>query len=172
MDHFYNFQHVCAALLLIVRLGDIGVDYLVGLGRRIGPYEWIANLYCLVPYYSVDFGIVLLFPFFMLSISRFRIVWCERVEGRQECLDRAIRVAVRARLGESIVLILMESFFWALCGWSLVYFCSTFTEDYVSWFGIGILVWSGITGLHGLRTFIRHRRLGLKTIGSLERVML
>jgi len=161
-----HFTHVLCFLILLGRLGDIVSTWMLTpnlklegnlVVKRLGwPVALASLLLCLVPYFSISFGIVVLVPSLLVSASNIGKIWLIRGVGEDEFADLLLKVAGRGKLSHALVAILSAAFFIVLAGLVLWYLYPGTRDGWGFWFGIGIMLYGVIIALHGS---LHYRRL-------------
>ena len=145
MTHYPPITHLVAFLLLLARLGDVGSTWLATpklkleanpvVRRFRWPYAWLTVLVALLPYYSVQLGIILLVASLLVCASNFSKLWLMRAMGEAEYHAFVTRVAARAHLPSSLFFILMPSLCVAIIGLLLLHFYPDPDGDWGYYFG-------------------------------------
>ena len=154
-----KFTHVLCFLILLGRLGDIVSTRMLTpnlklegnlLVKRLGwPVALASLLLCLVPYFSISFGIVVLVPSLLVSASNIGKIWLIRGVGEDEFADLLLKVARRGKLSHALVAVLSGALFIVLAGLVLWYLYPGTRDGWGFWFGIGIMLYGVIILLHG-----------------------
>ncbi len=156
---YRHLNHVIAALLFVSRLGDIGSTYLITptlrleanpIVRRLGWRFAIATLaVCVVPYFSVPLGVMMLVPSLMISASNSARVWMARTLGEMETKALMVGIAGRSRLSHALAAVLASAAFSALLGVVVLLFYPDAGEDWGFWIGAGIIVYAASIAIYG-----------------------
>src|SRR5687767_4126428 len=104
---YINIEHVLCGLILLGRVGDIVSTRLITpklkleanlLAKKLGwPFGILTLLVCLLPYYSLPAGIVVLVPSLMVSSSNIAKIWVVRAYGEDEFMQRQLQLAARSK---------------------------------------------------------------------------
>ena len=168
MDNYQYVDHVIAFLLLIARIGDIGSTYLVTprlkleanpIVRRLGwPFALLTILICLAPYWSVPGGIILLVVSLLVSASNSSKIWFIRTMGEEEYYQLVLNLTARAKLGSSLLFLLLPAFFMGLLGGTVIFLYPDPNYFWGYYFGEGVLVYAAVIAIYSPLTFLRLRR--------------
>jgi SAM-dependent methyltransferase len=154
-----NFVHVLCFLILVGRLGDIVSTRMLTptlklegnlLVRRLGwRFALGSLLLCLVPYFTIEFGIVVLVPSLLVSASNIGKIWLIRGIGEDEFADLVLKLARRGKLSHALGAVLSAALFVILAGLVLWYLYPGTRDGWGFWFGMGIMFYGAIILLHG-----------------------
>jgi SAM-dependent methyltransferase len=154
-----NLKHVLCFLILLGRLGDIVSTRMLTpnlkleanlVVRRLGWRVALGSLLlCLVPYFTISFGIVVLVPSLLVSASNIGKIWLIRGIGEDEFEKLLMKVAGRGKLSHALGAVLSSALFIVLAGLILWYLSSDAGEGWGFWFGMGIIFYGLIISLHG-----------------------
>ena len=155
---YNNLDHVLCGLLLISRLGDVISTYLVSptlkleanpIVKRLGwKFALLTILVCVVPYWSLPMGLMMLVPFLMVSASNIGKIWFIRTYGESEYLELVRSVARKGSMRGSLLGTWASAAFIALQGSVLIFFYPN-QDQWAFWFGCGILLYALIIALWG-----------------------
>ncbi len=161
-DHL---DHVLALLILISRLGDIGSTYLVTptlrleanpIVRRLGWRFAIATLaMCVVPYVSMELGVMFLVPSLLVSASNSARIWMARTLGEAEYWALLMRLARQSRLTYALAGVCASAGFVILTGLVVLLFYPNPSNDWAFWIGAGIINYGAVIAIHGSLAFVR-----------------
>ncbi len=170
MDEHQSLKLILAVLIFIARLGDIGSTYLVSpkltlesnpVVRRLRwPYAGLTTLVCILPYWSLGAGIVVLVASLLVSASNSSKIWLARAMGETEYLAMMLRMAARAQPGPSLVFSLMPALFMAILAAAVMLFYPNPDTDLGYYVGLGILGYALVVAIYGPTTFLRYRKAG------------
>lgn len=157
-------QHLLFALLLIGRLGDVISTWLASpslklesnpIARRL-RWPWIVGSLglCVVPYFSVELGIVLTVVSLWVSADNISRLWLIRSIGEAEMAELVQRAAANSTLSAAMIVVIAKATFIAMMGMLLCFFSWQFYPTWSFWFGIGILAYGGINLLMGTSHFV------------------
>lgn len=161
----FGFENLLCVLILVSRIGDIGSTYLVTpnllleanpIVRKFGwPFAFVTLLVCLIPYYSVEMGVVILVPSLLVSASNAGKIWFVRAYGEREYCDLIVRLARTSKLSHALAATLGSAFFVALAGGVLLFLSPDPETNGGYWFALGILCYAFIMAFYGCLSFIK-----------------
>jgi hypothetical protein len=163
-----NLEHLIAFLLLIARLGDIGSTWLVTptLKLESNPivrrFRWryaaLTVFACLIPYWSVPFGVAVLVASLLVSASNSSRIWFVRAMGEDRYAELVTDVARHVRPWPAIGFILLAPLFLCLLGFTQVYFYPDPEADWGYYFALGIFAYAFALAVYGPLSFLRLRK--------------
>ena len=170
MDESHSFRLILAALILISRLADIGSTYLVSPGLQLEsnpvvrrwkwPYAFLTLSVCVLPYWSVGAGIVVMVASLLVAASNSSKILLSRTLGESEYRALLVATAARAELIPGLIFTLLPALFMAILGWAVMYFYPTPETDLGYYVGLGILGYAMVVAIYGPLTFLRNRSAG------------
>lgn len=173
MDEHQSLKLILAALIFIARLGDIGSTFLVSpelhlesnpvMRRLRWPFAGLTTLVCVLPYWSIGAGIIVLVASLLVSASNSGKIWLARAMGETEYLALMVRMAARAKPGPSLVFSLMPSFFMGILALTVMFLYPNPDTDLGYYIGMGILGYALVVAIYGPTTFLRYRKAGQAT---------
>jgi hypothetical protein len=159
---------ILAILILIARIGDIGSTYLVSPGlhlesnpvvRRLRwPFACLTLLVCVLPYWSVGTGIVVLVASLLVSASNSTKIWLARALGEKEYLELLTRMAARAKPVPSLIFSVMPALFMGILALTIMFLYPNPDTDLGYYVGLGILAYALVVAIYGPTTFLRYRK--------------
>lgn len=160
-----NIEHVLCALLLIGRLGDV-ISTRLGtptlrlesnpIARRFGWGFIVATIgFCVVPYFSIELGIIITVMSLWVSADNIGRVWLLRSIGEPEYAEFVQRAVDRGTLSTALLMVFAKALFILAMGLLLCLLSYRFEPAWTYWFGIGIIAY-GLTNLWmGAAHFVR-----------------
>ena len=152
-------EHVLCGLILLSRIGDIGTTFLVTpnleleanpIMRRLGwRFALLTLSACLVPYFNVDMGIMILVPFLMVSAGNASKIWIARTMGERPYKKFLLDIAARSRRRDALAGLALSAFFVVLLGCVLMLFYPDPADGPAFWFGAGIVLYGLAMIFHG-----------------------
>lgn len=161
----FRLEHLLCFLILVSRIGDIGSTYLVTpnllleanpIMRKLGwPFAFVTLLVCLIPYYSVEMGVVILVPSLLVSSSNAAKIWFVRAYGEREYRDLIVRLVRTSKLSHALGATLGSAFFVGLAGGVLLLLSPDPEKGCGYWFAMGILCYAFVVAFYGSLSFIQ-----------------
>lgn len=154
-----NLKHVLCGLILLSRIGDIGTTFLITpklvleanpIARRLGwRFALLTLLISAVPYFSVEYGVMILVPFLMVSASNAGKVWAARTMGEHEYKAMLLGLAGKSKLRHALAGVWVSASFIVLLGVVLLFLYPDPDGELAFWFGSGIVTYGIVVAVHG-----------------------
>ena len=166
-----NMEHLVAIGILLGRIGDVTTTYLGSPKLKLEsnpvvrklrwPLAAATLLLCIVPYFDMSMGIMLMVLFFLVCLSNSLRLWLIRALGEDEYFQLLVNAAGKANYRSSLILNFVPGIFMSLLAIGLLIFYPD-PENNGYWFAYGILSYAVITMIYFPKNFIRLRKLALK----------
>src|SRR5689334_3080900 len=109
---FDHFPAALCVLILVGRIGDIGSTYLITpklelegnlIAHKLGwKFAILTLLICLIPFYSLPFGVMALSASLFVSASNISKIWIVRTYGETEYWELLMNLARKSRLSHAV----------------------------------------------------------------------
>jgi len=162
---FENLKHTLCILILVSRIGDIGTTFLVTptltleanpIARRLGwRFALLTLAVCAVPYFSLNYGVMILVPSLMVSAGNAGKVWAARTMGEQQYKAMMLSLAAKSKLRHALGGVLLSATFIVLLGVVILLLYPDPLEELAFWFGAGIVAYGFVIAIHGSLWFIK-----------------